>query len=278
MGQGGVGDVCLVGGVVDDHRAMPVGVVHPCLQARTVDDGTRGVVGEAQVDDRDVCVGGGKVGHEAVLLRAGHVHHVAPQAGFLVVGAGAACHDVRVNVDGVHRVAHRDARIGAEYLLDVGGIGLRAVAHEHFVGVDGSTARDEVLARDGLAQEVVAQVGGVASERARAGHLVHCAVERAHDRGREGLGHVADAQAHDARGLVGVLLAVCVDLGSHRGEQVVPRELEVVLVCLEHGFPPRAVGWGAALTSRGSPRGAGCRAGMRTRRSGPRRRLRRGRS
>ena len=98
--------------------------------------------------------------------------------------------------------------------------------------------RDNLFFRQGgdcLAQEAVSQVGCIAAERARIGHLVDRIVERPDDGRGERLRHVADAEPDDLSGLIGVRRSICLDLLRDGREQVVSRKLQVRIVRLEHG-------------------------------------------
>ena len=179
--QVGIRDVGLVSGIVHDDRSVLVGIVDPCLQLGLRDSCPRRIVGEAQVDERYICIGIGQPGRKAPLSRAGHVLDVAPQPGGSVVRSRAARHHVGVDVDRVHGVAHGNARIGAEDFLDVRAIGFGAIADEHLVGLDQRSARFEIALRDSLAQEVIAQVGSVPAKRRRITHLIDRRMQGFHD-------------------------------------------------------------------------------------------------
>ena len=85
---------------------------------------------------------------------------------------------------------------------------------------------------DGLAQEIIALFRAVALERGGRGHLVHRGMQGGDDGGRQGAGHIADAQADDGQG--GVLLPVRADPGGHRGEKIGAGQSGVMLVAAYH--------------------------------------------
>ena len=86
-------------------------------------------------------------------------------------------------------------------------------------------------------QELVAGVRTVALERLGARQLVGRVVERADHRGRQGLGHIADAEVDepDVRVRVAEGLRPLPDLG----EEIARPQALVVLVDFRHGGPPR---------------------------------------
>ena len=84
-------DVGFVGGVEEDESIVLQRVVHPLSQFLLGDDGTRGVVGIAEVDDFDG-TSLGDFGHEAILRRDGHEAHIGPVA--VAVSATTSDHHV----------------------------------------------------------------------------------------------------------------------------------------------------------------------------------------
>ena len=129
----GLADEGLVGGVEQDDRLVLAGVLHPAGQRGARQHRAGGVVGRAEVDEVDLPVGQRRV--EAVLGGGGQVDQPAVAAAG-VGGAGAAGHDVGVDVDRVDRVGHRHHVVDGEDLLHVARVALGAVGDEHLVGGD----------------------------------------------------------------------------------------------------------------------------------------------
>ncbi len=144
-------DVGLIGRVIDDHAAFPIGVVHPPLKLLLRDRRAGRVVGEAEIDQIRPLLR--EIGDEAVRLGAGHIDHIAPVPGFRIVCAGAAGHHVGIHVDRIDRIADRDPRVVRKQLLNVAGVAFRAVRDEDLVGPDIAAPRPEIAVRDRLTQE-----------------------------------------------------------------------------------------------------------------------------
>ena len=216
-------NVSLVGGIEEDEGIVLQGVVHPLAQFLAGDDGARRVVGIAEVDDVDGA-SLGQFGNETVLGCRGHVAHVGPAA--VAVGAAAAYHDVGVDVDGIDGVGDADEVVPVQQLLEVAGVALGAVVDEDFVDAEADATRLEVVLQDGLAQEVVALLGSVATEAVGGGHLVNGTVHGLDDGGAERLGDVADAERDDVG--LGVHHTEGVDLLGDVGEEVVLLEVQEV--------------------------------------------------
>ena len=149
MGHILLGNVSLIGSIVDDHRPGLVGIIHPLLKLRFRDRGTGRVIGETQVNDirrllrqlrRKIC-----------LRRTGHVDHVAPCLRRRIISPGPARHHVGVHIDRIHRVADRDLVVDTKNLLDISGITLGSVGNEYLVGGDIASPRLVILLRHGAA-------------------------------------------------------------------------------------------------------------------------------
>jgi len=224
-----VGDEGLIGGVKEDHRVVGIGVIDPFLQLGLGGHGAGRVVGEAEIDD--VHLLGRKRRDEAVGLVAGHVDDVLVVA--LVVGlAGAADHDVGVVVDRVDRVADGHHVVHAEDVQDIGAVALGAVGDEHLLGLQVNAQRLVGFLDDGVDQPVVALLRAVAGELVGGAQVVHGGVERLQHGRRQRTGHVADPQADDLGGRVG--LGKGAHAAADLGEQVTGFQFEVVVVNLCH--------------------------------------------
>jgi hypothetical protein len=173
--DGRVADVRLVRRVVQDDGAALARVVDPLLERRARHDRAGRVVGIAEVDEVDGPVR--QAGQEAVVRGAGKVDDPIEASGG-VGGAGAAGHDVAVQVDRIDRIGQRDHAVGREDLLDVGDVGLRAVADDDLVGGDLHAALAEVVAGDRLEEEIPAGLGWIPAECLDPRHLVHGGVHR----------------------------------------------------------------------------------------------------
>ena len=113
-----------------------------------------------------------------------------------------------------------------EQFLEVAGVALGTVVDEDFVDAEADATRLEVVLQNGLAQEVIALLGAVASEAVGGGHLVDGLVHGLDDGGAERLGDVADTERDDVG--LGVHHLEGVDLLGDVGEQVVLLEVQEV--------------------------------------------------
>src|SRR6185369_5746618 len=151
----------------------------------------------------------------------------------LVVGlAGAADHDVGVVVDRVDRVADGHHVVQGEDVQDVGAVALGAVGDEHLLGLQADTQRLVGFLDDGVDQPVVALLRAVAGEMLGGAQVVHGVVEGLQHGRRQRAGHVADAQADDLGGRVG--LGEGAHAAADLGEQVAGFKFQVVVVDLCH--------------------------------------------
>ena len=184
----------LIGGIVHDEASPAAGVVDPLLQLLTGDDSTCRIVGVAAVDDVDLMVG--NLGGEVIGGCTGHVGDAVPQA----LGserAGASAHDIGVDVDGIDGVSDADGAVATEYVANISGVALGAVADKDFVNVHLNAARTEVSVDDGLPQKLVSLLGTIAAEGLLVPHLLNGLVHGLYDGWSQGLRDVTDAEADD---------------------------------------------------------------------------------
>jgi len=220
-----IADVGLIGGIIEDEGVVLQGVVHPLAQLLLSDDGARGVVGVAQVDDVDGTAFG-QLWHKAILGGGGQIAHVGPAS--VAVGAAATNHHVGVDVNGIDGVSDADEVIPMQQLLEVASVALGTVVYENLVDVEVDAARQEVVLQDGFAQKIVALLRTVAAEALGGGHLVNSLVHGFDDGGTERLGDVADAEGDDVS--LGVHHLEGVDLLGDVGKQIIVLEVQKVNV------------------------------------------------
>ena len=222
-------DVRLVRGVEQDHRIGLLGPRDPARELLARRDRAGRIVRRAEVSNIDR--GARRLGLEAVRFVADEVR----EAGIPTIGTGrigATCHHVRIDVNRIDRIGDRDLRGMREDLLDVAAIALAAIADEDLVGRDVDAAHLVVIRADRFDEKIVTLLGTVAAERLARAHLVDRGVHRFEDRGSEGLGDIADAEANDFR--VRMRRRETAHAAPDLGEEVARRKFCVVLV-YSHG-------------------------------------------
>lgn len=115
-------------------------------------------------------------------------------------------------------------------------IALGTVVDEHLVAVEMDAARHKVVAKDGIAQEVVTVLRTVASERRLDGHLVDGLVHGLDDGRTERARHVANAETDDAR--LRMQCLVCVYPLGYVDEQVASGQFQIMLIYQCHIYIP----------------------------------------
>ena len=228
VGELRVADEGLVGGVEEDDGAVALGVFDPRGELGPRGDGPGGIVGKTEVDQ--VRRLRGRRGHVAVGGRGIEIKDALVAA--VAVVAGAAGHDVGVEIDRIDGIGNGDAGVGGEDFLNVAAVALGAVGDEDLVRFDLAAARLVVVPGDGLAQEGVALVGTVALEGLALGHLVGGGVERGDAHRRQRLGDVTDAEADE--GPAGIGLLERGDAAGDVSEKIRRLELGVVFVDADH--------------------------------------------
>ena len=222
MGQPGLCDKGLVGRVVEEHRFLFQGVVHPGLELLPAVGRASGVVGGAQVDDVRLLVRV-RQGEEPVLLSG------------VQVDDGPAVQQVGVHVHGVHRVGDEDGVLPVEEVQNVPQVAFGPLPHKDLCGVQ-VHPKILVVPGDGLPQKGVAvAVGGIAVEGLFPGLLLRRFVQRFDHRRGQGQGHVPNAHFYDLR--LRVLPLVGRHLFRDGDEQVaLPQALKILIEL--HGVPP----------------------------------------
>ena len=237
-----VGDVGFVGGVEEDDRLVLQRVIHPGLKLCARRGRSSRVVRRAEVND--VRLHARRLGNETVCRRAREVNHAFIRAGF-VGGTGVAGHDVRIDVNGIDRVADGEFVLVSEDVEDVAAITLRSVADEDLVVGHLDALVAEIVLCDGGAEEVVALLRTVAAERRAIGHLIDGGVHGRDDRARQRFRHVADAAADEALGGFGIRVTESFHAAADLREEVASFELQVIVIQVSHnqssiGFSVRA--------------------------------------
>ena len=141
-----------------------------------------------------------------------------------------AGHDVRVHIDGIHRVADGDFVFGAENIEDVAAIAFGAVADENFIVGNLHSPVAKIIFGNRGAQPVVALLRAIALEGFAHGHFVHGPVHGGNHGRRQRFGHVADAAADEAFGRIGVGLAKSFHPPADFREQIPGLEFQVMII------------------------------------------------
>ena len=106
MRNASLSDICLVSSVIDDHSAVLVCKVYPCLEICLLDRLTGRVVREAEIDQVHVLLR--EFRKETVVCSTRHVNDLVKTSGLAVVETAATCHNVGIHVYRVYRVAYCD--------------------------------------------------------------------------------------------------------------------------------------------------------------------------
>src|SRR5438105_13413974 len=164
----GIADIGLVGRVEEDDGLVRFGIGDPRSELGLGRDGARWVVGKAKINQ--VRGGAGNRRYISIGRRAVEVGNALVAA--IDVSAGAAGHDVRVDVNRINGIRDGEADVGGEYFLDVAAIALGTVGNENLICLDLAAPGGVIVLHDSFAQKSVALLGTIAFERGAVGHLV----------------------------------------------------------------------------------------------------------
>ena len=219
-----VGDICLVGSIIENDTLVSDGIVYPFSEFFLRDDRTRRVVWIAEINHVHTVVW--NLRDEVIALIARHVGYVTPLA--ILEDSRSTYHHVRVYINRINRVGNADVVIPSQNLLDISRIALGSIVYEYLVGVEMNATWQKVVLDDSLSEEVVASLRTIASERSLLSHLVYSLVHRLDDGRAERLGYVTDAQTDYT------LLWMCNLVGVHLlcdvGKQVVVGQLQEMFI------------------------------------------------
>ena len=123
----------------------------------------------------------------------------------------------------IYGIADGDPVVCAEDLLDIAGITLCAVAYKDFIRADAGAPAPVIALGNGISQEFVAQVRGIAMEGLCMAHFLHGFVHGLYDGRSQGLGDISDPKADNA--LLGVLRRICGDLFANVRKKIAARQL-----------------------------------------------------
>ena len=219
-----VGDICLVGCIIEDDALVLDSIVYPFSEFLLRDDRTRRVVWIAEVNHIHTVVW--NLRDEVVALITWHIGYVTPLA--ILKDSRSTYHHVRIYINRINRVGNADVVIPSQNLLDISRIALSSIVHEDFVCIEMNTSWQEVVLDDCIAKEVVTSLRSVASEGSLHSHLVYSLVHCLDDGRAERLGYITDAQTDYT------LLWMCNLVGCYLlcdvGEQVIACQLQEMFI------------------------------------------------
>ena len=106
-------------------------IIDPFLQCFLCNCRTSRIIGKAQVDQIRCLIR--KLRCKAVFLGTGHVYQSLICAQRFVIYTGSACHDIRIHIDRINRIADRNKIIGSKNLLNISDITLCTVRYKNLI-------------------------------------------------------------------------------------------------------------------------------------------------
>ena len=176
---------------------MLIGVVDPPLQLRLVHDRASRIIGKAQIDQVRHFLR--QVRNKSILRRTGHVNDVIKPPCLRIVITRSARHYIGIHIDRIDRITHSNLVRCVKNLLYIAAVALRAVRNEDLLRRDLTSSGLEILARDHIPQELIAQVRRITAETLRAAHLIDGPMQSINDCRRDGLRHISDPEPDDLR-------------------------------------------------------------------------------
>jgi hypothetical protein len=148
--------------------------------------------------------------------------------------AGVPCHHVRVHVDRVHRIHHRDAVLVAEDVENVAAVAFRTVRDENLVVSHLETASPVVVLRNGVPKKFVTLLRAITPEGLVPPEFVHGSMHCVTNGERQRFGDVADAAANQAPAKRGVFVGERFYPTRNLRKEVARFKLQVMVVQKGH--------------------------------------------
>ena len=199
-----------IGGVINNHRAHFVCIIHPLLKLGFGDCGACRIVGEAQINQiRRFSFPRRNLRRKIIFRNAGHINYVAPGFPCAVIGTCSSRHHVGVHINRINRVADCNFIVHAEYFLNVSRIAFCAVGYENLIRGNIASSCFIIVFADCIPKELIAKVRGIPFKGFRPGHFVHRPVKRRDNRRGKGLCHIADSKTDN------LFIRMCRRIGVH---------------------------------------------------------------
>ena len=188
-------DICLICSIVDDHCMLFVCVIYPFLQLILRDRCTGRVVRETQIDDIRCLLW--KFWCESIFFLTWHVDHIAPKTGCCIIRSGSSCHNIRIYINRIYRIADSDLIVKGKDLLNISGITFCTVTDKYFVDCDVNTACIVIVLYDRTTQKLITKVRCIALKCLLHAHLGYCLMQTVYDGWCEWLGYITDTKTDD---------------------------------------------------------------------------------
>ena len=176
---------------------MLIRIIDPLLQLCLVHNRACRIVGEAQIDQIRHLFR--QVWYKPILRCTGHVDHFVKSPCLRIVITRSARHYIGIHIDRIDRITHSNLVRCVKNLLYIAAVALRAVRNEDLLRRDLTSSGLEILARDHIPQELIAQVRRITAETLRTAHLIDGSMQSINNCRCNGLRHISDPEPDDLR-------------------------------------------------------------------------------
>ena len=96
-------DICFISCIIDNDGAMFIRIIHPLLEFFFIDDCSGRIVREAEIDKISFLLW--KLRSKSMLCITRHINDAVKETTFLVIIPCSSCHNIRINIYRINRVA-----------------------------------------------------------------------------------------------------------------------------------------------------------------------------
>ena len=227
-----LGNVSLIGRVVEEYRSVLQRVIHPANQLRAGGDRAGRIVWITEVNDVQYFVR--NLRHETIGGGAGQIKQSLVCAGF-VRPARVAGHHVGIDVNGIYRVHQADFVLLPEDVQNISAIAFRTVGDKDFIVGNLEPAIAIVILRDGAPQKLVTLLGAVSVKRVAPAHLIHRFMQGGNGRRRQRFGDITDATMNQPRRRLRIPFAKDFDAPGDFRKKIARFQFQIMIVQVGHG-------------------------------------------
>ena len=139
-------NICFICCIVDDHSSIFVCIIYPHLKLVFCDGGAGRIVRQTEINNVWCLLW--KFRHKIIFHRARHINDIAPCLCLCIIFACSSCHNIRVHIDRIYRIAHCYAVIHRKNFLNISGITLCSVWNKNLIRRDITSSCLIIIFRD----------------------------------------------------------------------------------------------------------------------------------
>ena len=227
-------DVGLIGGIVKQDGAVFSGIGNPIGQLLATCDGTRRIVGEAEVDHIDLLIAlCGNRRDKTIFCRA-------LQIGDSLIGSVLSAltrvtrHDIRVDIDWIDGIHDSDLVVISQNIEDRSSVALGTIGNKDLIIGNLQSAIPIIMLRNGCAEEFISLLRTIAMESLARPHLIDGGMHGLAHRSGKRLSDISDPTTNHSGGSLRITLRENFHAPGDLGKKITGLEFEIVGIERRH--------------------------------------------